>query len=1158
MFIHLRVYSEYSISQGILTVGDLIDKALEHDMPAIALTDLNNLFALVKFYVSAVRAGIQPIIGCDLTIRSEQPYPCTSRIVVLAKDQQGYKNLIKLISILHIQQVVDVGIDKDYFISMSDGLIVLSGGMDGDIAQALKAAKTDELAQRCIDYWKKHLGDRFYCEVSRLGFEGEEEYIQSIVSLSDKFQVPLVATNLICFREPNHFEAHEARVCIHGGYVLGDSRRKVKYSADQYFKSPAQMEACFHDIPEAILNTYEIAQRCRVNVALGTYHLPVYPIPEDQRIEEFFENVSREGMCERLVQLYGDAFLEDKKFEVYEERLKTELDIICRMKFPGYFLIVMDFVSWAKQHAIPVGPGRGSGAGSLVAFALRITDVDPIKYDLLFERFLNPERVSMPDFDIDFCMDGRDRVIEYVASRYGKSSVSQIITFNTMAAKAVVRDVARVQGKPYDLADRVSKLIPFEIGITLEKAMEEGSELEQFVSSNAEAAEIMDMAYALEGLVRNVGKHAGGVVIAPADLSEYVPVYLDEAGVVLTQLDKDDVESAGLVKFDFLGLKTLTVLDKALGHVNAARAKEEKLPIDLAKIALDYAPAYKQMREGNTTAVFQLESRGMKELIMKLKPDDIEDVMALVALFRPGPLQSGMVEDFIERKHGKADIVYLHPDLEQMLNNTYGIIVYQEQVMTIAQVLAGYTLGEADLLRRAMGKKKPAEMEKQRDKFLKGCDHRSIDLDIATHVFDLMEKFAGYGFNKSHTASYALVSYQTVWLKTIYPASFMAAALSAEMQNHDKILILVEECKRMGLEVVLPSINRSVFNFMPQKEDAVIYGLGAIKGLGQAVIELCVENRLKSGSFSSLLDFCKRLSSGKEKLRQKTIETLIYSGAMDCLIGDASSDLETSQIRGDLLHQLPKVLQIAQQYSENKSKGMVSLFGDDLAEEEILPSVDMGEGRPLDTYLTHEKSVLGLYLTAHPMTAYWPELAKARVLKLAKLWHGGLASGICAGLIIDVRVKQSSSGNIAFFTLDDSFQRYEMAIFSDAYAMYRAHVKKDVLVVVQGDFKEVGMNRERRFQVKALFSFDEMRAKYGTLILTIKSTDKLNATLKTLRELLENYKGNCVVEVMFQTLDSISGVVRFGKQWSVLPSDALLSDLRELLGGVENVRIVYR
>ncbi|MDC0089839.1 DNA polymerase III subunit alpha, partial [Porticoccaceae bacterium] len=855
--VHLRLHSEYSLVDGLVRIKPLAKAVADLGMPAVALTDFNNFFAAVKFYKATQGSGVKPILGTDLLVLDESGEGSPSQLVLLVKDQVGYANLTKLISKAY-QEGQRQGvphIKKSWLGEFSDGLIALSGGRNGEIGVALVSSRVDDAAT-ALEEFMVLFGDRFYLELQRTGRPEEEDYLHAAVELAARYNCPVVATNDVRFISKGEFEAHEARVCIHEGRALDDPRRERRFSEQQYLRSAEEMGELFADIPEALANSVEIARRCSIELRLGEYFLPDYPIPEGMTLNEFFTLESKKGLQDRLEVLYDTSAADFPEIQQrYMERLEFELKIIIQMEFPGYFLIVMDFIRWAKTNLIPVGPGRGSGAGSLVAYALLITDLDPLEYDLLFERFLNPERVSMPDFDIDFCMEGRDRVISYVAEQYGRDAVSQIVTFGTMAAKAVVRDVARVQGKSYGLADKLSKLIPFEVGMTLEKAVEQEETLKQFLDEDDEAAEIWGMAVQLEGVARNCGKHAGGVVIAPTKITDFSPIYCDEAGGgVVTQFDKNDVEDAGLVKFDFLGLRTLTIIDWAVRMINADRSIVGEAPLEIDKIPLDDQPTYGLMQRAETTAVFQLESRGMKELIKKLGPDRFEDIIALVALFRPGPLQSGMVDDFINRKKGRAEVSYPHSQyqhecLKPALEPTYGIILYQEQVMQIAQEMGGFTLGGADLLRRAMGKKNADEMAKQRMLFIDGAIGKGFTKELATNIFDLMEKFAGYGFNKSHSAAYALVAYQTAWLKQHYPAQFMAATISSDMDKTDKVVTFIDECRAMNLELLPPDVNGGQFHFSVDKQNSVIYGLGAIKGLGEGPVGNILAARNEGGPF---------------------------------------------------------------------------------------------------------------------------------------------------------------------------------------------------------------------------------------------------------------------------------------------------------------------
>ncbi|HTR01167.1 MAG TPA: DNA polymerase III subunit alpha, partial [Candidatus Acidoferrum sp.] len=1001
-FVHLRLHSEYSVVDSLIRIKPLAALVAELGMPAIAITDQTNLFALIKFYTTANGKGIKPICGCDLLIAEDDNPDQMSVLVLLVRNLQGYRNLVQLISRAHLQGQVrgNITVKRSWLEGHTDGLIALSGAGKGDVGQALLANDVT-LATSLLAQWQRLFPDSYYLELHRTGRPGDSEHVTRAVELALATGTPVVATNDVRFLKQSDFEAHEVRVCINERRTLDDPRRPRNYSEQQYLRSAVEMQELFSDLPEALENTVEIAKRCNLELKLGSVSLPKYPVPAGMTIEQFFRAESEKGLAERLAKLYDKTRPDYAAIEQrYRDRLEFELGIINQMKFPGYFLIVMEFIQWAKDNGIPVGPGRGSGAGSLVAYALKITDLDPLAYDLLFERFLNPERVSMPDFDIDFCMDGRDRVIEHVAALYGVEAVSQIITFGTMAAKAVVRDVARVQGKPYSLADKLSKLIPFEVGMTLEKARKDEPLLVEFLAADDEAQEIMEMAEQLEGLVRNIGKHAGGVVIAPEKLTDFTPLYCDETGGnPVTQFDKNDVESAGLVKFDFLGLRTLTIIDWAVKMI--ATAYPDQPPLDITRLPLDDSKVFAVLEKGESSAVFQLESRGMKDLMKRLKPSNFEDIIALVALFRPGPLGSGMVDDFIDRKHKKKAVSYPHPDLEPVLKNTYGVILYQEQVMQIAQVLASYTLGGADMLRRAMGKKKPEEMQKQRDVFLKGAADRSIDAGTASTIFDLMEKFADYGFNKSHSAAYALVSYQTAWLKCHYPAHFMAAVLTADMQHTDKVVVMVEECRRMGLKVQPPDINQGSFTFTVNKAGQIVYGLGAIKGLGEGPIQNLIKAREAGGEFKDLFDFCKRVDLGL--VNKRAIEALIRAGACDGFGAD----------RALLLAAMGEAVQTAEQNSHMQRSGVGDLFG------ETITPVQSGDVyanfrsvRPWSEHrrLQEEKETLGLYLSGHPISAHLPELAgfvrnRINNLKAEK------GTQLIAGLVHDVRQIKSKRGD---------------------------------------------------------------------------------------------------------------------------------------------------
>ena len=1154
-FVHLRLHSEYSLVDGLVRVKPLVSRAAEMGMPAIALTDFCNFFGQVKFFKAARGAGVKPIVGADLLVVADKEDGQSNLLTLLVCDDQGYLNLTKLIS-LGYQQGQKQGvpyIQRSWIREHSQGLIALSGGRSGDVGMALLGQRQAE-AEQLLSEWMGVFPDRFYLELTRTGRSGEEDYLHAAVELAAHLGCPVVATNDVRFISADEFEAHEARVCIHEGRTLDDPRRERRYSDQQYLRSEEEMRELFSDIPEALENSVIIAQRCNLKMRLGEYFLPDYPIPDGMTIDQFFTKVSEEGLEERLEFLFDTQSADFPAIrEQYYQRLKFELDIIIQMGFPGYFLIVMDFIGWAKENGVPVGPGRGSGAGSLVAYALKITDLDPIEYDLLFERFLNPERVSMPDFDVDFCMEGRDRVIAYVAEQYGRDAVSQIVTFGTMAAKAVVRDVARVQGKSYGLADRLSKMIPFEVGMTLKKALEQEETLREFLEQDEEAQEIWSMAEQLEGVSRNCGKHAGGVVIAPTTLTDFSPIYCDESGGGgVTQYDKNDVEEAGLVKFDFLGLRTLTIIDWAVAMVNEARARHGEEPLRIESIPLDDADSYALMQRAETTAVFQLESRGMKELIRKLGPDRFEDIVALVALFRPGPLQSGMVDDFINRKKGRAEVSYPHPQyqhecLKSALEPTYGIILYQEQVMQIAQEMGGYTLGGADLLRRAMGKKKPEEMAKQREIFMAGATDKGFDKDLASNIFDLMEKFAGYGFNKSHSAAYALVAYQTAWLKAHYPAQFMAATMSSDMDKTDKVVTFIDECRSMGLVLMPPDVNQGQFQFSVDRDSRIIYGLGAIKGLGEGPVASIIAAREEGGSFRDLFDFCSRVDG--RKVNKRALEALIRSGALDS-IGPQVADL--GKCRAVMMAALEEAVRMAEQHARNTSSGMGDLFGDSIAESATEINYDAyGSVRQqtIKERLEGEKETLGLYLTGHPIDEYEDELSHMLPGRIVDL-KPGKESKTIAGMVVGMRLMKTKRGDtIAFITLDDKSARIELNVFAEKYQAYREILVKDALLVVRGVVEEDDYTGGLKIVAESIQSIYEARCgNLNTLELKVSSADMTSGWVASLQQTLSLYgDGNCPVAVHYTRPDA-HGVVRLGAQWRVQPRDELFHELRAKFG----------
>ncbi|MCB1669096.1 MAG: DNA polymerase III subunit alpha [Porticoccaceae bacterium] len=1161
-FVHLRLHSEYSLVDGMVRVKPLVERAASLGMPAVAITDVCNFYALVKFYKAAQQVGIKPVCGSDLLVENPLPDALPSGVTLLVQNGAGYKNLTTLISRAYLEGQVQGKplVQRQWLAENAEGLLILLG-RESDVGQALLSGRQEQ-ASELLQFWAEHFPERLYLMLCRTGRDEEEDYLHAAVSLAEINNCPVVATNDVRFLDAEQFEAHEARVCIREGRALDDPRRERRYSDQQYFRSVEEMTDLFSDIPEALQNSVEIAKRCNLELSLGNYFLPEYPIPEGMTINGFFEQVSQEGLEKRLsVILDSDADDYAERRKPYDERLRFELDIIIQMGFPGYFLIVMDFIRWAKQNDIPVGPGRGSGAGSLVAYALEITDLDPLAYDLLFERFLNPERVSMPDFDIDFCMDNRDRVIAYVSERYGREAVSQIITFGTMAAKAVVRDVARVQGKSYGLADKLSKMIPPDIGMTLEKALQQEERLKEFLDSDEEAQGIWEMALQLEGITRNVGKHAGGVVIAPTRLTDFSPLYCDEAGEgLVTQFDKDDVEQAGLVKFDFLGLRTLTIIDWAVAMVNQYRQVQGEEPITIESIPLDDVLTYGLMKRAETTAVFQLESRGMKDLIKRVEPGCFEDIVALVALFRPGPLQSGMVDDFINRKHGRAELAYPHPKyqhetLKPVLEPTYGIILYQEQVMQIAQVMGGYTLGGADLLRRAMGKKKPEEMAKQRELFMAGAEKQGFEKELASNIFDLMEKFAGYGFNKSHSAAYALLAYQTAWLKAHYPSQFMAAVMSADMQNTDKVVTLVDECHNLSLPLLPPDVNRGEFSFTVSDKGEVIYGLGAIKGLGEGPVESIIAARQSGGAFKDLFDFCARVDA--RKVNKRALEALIRSGALD----EIGPDGEIGYRRAVMLAAMEEAVKLAEQHTRNTNSGMSDLFGASVVES--APEVGYQSFRSIRAFkakerLSGEKDTLGLYLTGHPVDEYAEELTHfvgGRIVDLKPSREGQLV----AGLVVGMRTMKNKRGdNMAFLVVDDRSGRIEVAVFAEAFNEHREKIAKDALLVIEGVVSEddySGGLKMRAMQVKTLH---EARTTYLKSISVKVSATQLNGNgVDQLVETVMPYRtGQCPLRVVYNQGQAV-GEIALGKDWAVNPEDELLHRLREQYG-INSVELNFR
>ena len=1152
-FVHLRVHTDFSMSDGLAKVKPIVAKTVSENMASVAITDQGNMCGLVKFYSAANDNGIKPIIGADVWMCVPGFDGEFCHLTILAMNNEGYQNLTQLLSKSYLRGYIRdrPAIEQDWLLEHNAGILLISGAREGDLGKALlkgNQQQIDELTR----FYQQHFADRYYVELIRTGRTDEERYLHLAVAHAAATGLPVVATNQVVFMNKADFEAHEIRVAIHDGFTLADPRRPKQYSEQQYFKSEDEMCELFADIPEALINTVEIAKRCNVTVRLHEYFLPNFPTG-DMSTADFLVHKAKTGLEERLAFLYPDEQVRAEKRPPYDQRLEYELGIINQMGFPGYFLIVMEFIQWAKDNGIPIGPGRGSGAGSLVAYSIRITDLDPLEFDLLFERFLNPERVSMPDFDVDICMDRRDEVIEHVAQMYGRDAVSQIITFGTMAAKAVIRDVGRVLGHPYGFVDRISKMVPAEPGMTLEKAFAAEPALQEAYDSDEEVKELIDMCRKLEGVTRNSGKHAGGVVISPTTITDFSPLLCDAEGKnPVTQFDKGDVEYAGLVKFDFLGLRTLTIIQWALEMINPRMLREGKAPIDTASIPLDDPESFRVLKRYETTAVFQLESRGMKDLIKRLQPDNIEDMIALVALFRPGPLESGMVDDFIARKHGQAKLAYPHPDFEheclkEILEPTYGVIVYQEQVMQIAQALAGYTLGGADMLRRAMGKKKPEEMAKQRDVFRKGAIGQGVDPDLAMKIFDLVEKFAGYGFNKSHSAAYAIVSYHTLWLKAHFPSEFMAAVMSADMDNTDKIVTLVDECERIGCKILPPDVNKGLFKFTVDEQQNIVYGIGAIKGVGEGPVEAIIEAR-KSGPFKDLFDFCARVDL--KKLNRRVMEKLITAGALDTL----------GPHRASMMATLPEAMLAAEQHAKDAAIGQNDMFGllNDDPQDCRQQFVECAPW-PDKIWLEGERETLGLYLTGHPINQYLPELkhyTSGRLNDIHPTERGKTVK--VAGLVVACRVMTTKRGSkMGLVTLDDKSGRLEVMLFTEAFDKYNHLLEKDRILICEGEVSFDDFSGGNRMTARQIIDMGEARNHFASAIELSLTQEMLSEErLTQLYDTVSPWRNGSVPLVINYTMSDAKGRLRLADDWRINPTDELMLAL-ETMFGTDKVRILF-
>ena len=1158
-FVHLHVHSEYSLTDSTIRIADLVTGCVRADMPAVALTDQNNLFALVKFYKAAEAAGIKPIAGCDLWIGDPEDRNQPQRLTVLCQDREGYLNLSRLLSRAYAENRHGdhALVDASWFDDANAGLIALAGA-GSDVGRLLLAGR-NEAARARGEWWRARFAERLYLEVARTQRPHEEAFVASALDLAATLDLPVVASNDVRFLARDDFDAHEARVCIHAGRVLADPKRPRDYSPEQFLKSPREMAALFADLPELIENSVELARRCNLELGFGKYFLPAFPLPDNQTLDHFIRSESRDGLARRLGQHDpSPGFARDD----YARRLETELDVIVQMGFEGYFLIVADFINWAKQNDIPVGPGRGSGAGSLVAYALGVTDLDPLRYGLLFERFLNPERVSMPDFDVDFCMDRRDEVIDYVARKYGRDRVSQIITYGTMAAKAVLRDTGRVLGMPYGQVDRIAKLIPkMPLDLALEDALGRSeksrkepdrvvAEFKTLYETDEDVKELVDLALKLEDLTRNAGKHAGGVVIAPGPLWEYAPLFSENGGDgVVTQFDKDDVEAVGLVKFDFLGLRTLTIIDWAVKAINARRANQDEAPLDIMTLPLDDAAVFELLKKARTVAVFQFESRGMQGMLKDARPDRFEDIIALGALYRPGPMD--LIPSYCRRKHGSEPIDYPDPRVEPVLRETYGIMVYQEQVMQMAQIVGGYSLGGADLLRRAMGKKKASEMAKHRAIFREGAAKNGVTEAKADAVFDTMEKFAGYGFNKSHAAAYALISYQTAWLKTHYPAEFMAAVLSADMDNTDKVVNFLGEARDLCLAVKPPDINASGYQFEATDAKTIQYGLGAVKGVGRGAAENIVDARQRS-RFTDLTNFCQRIDA--QKLNKRVFEALILSGAMDALANN----------RASLMAQLPEAMRAAEQQARDAQAGQHDMFGAGSATDAMAPRLIRAEvdAWPIGQRLAGERDTLGYYLSGHPTDA-WRDLigdaATCPIGEIDKHHHApsknnaqgerrsrfaDLQPFVLAGSVIGIR-KQGDAR--AFVTVEDFSGKFEAVLYRESWGEYGPLLTRDAILVFEGGLSIDDFSGGYQLRVQSVSTIEaacERRARVLRLRLNGVRAD----FSQKLEHALAPYRGGGTsVRLAFRNKLG-HAEIELGADWRVRASPALKHALQELDG----------
>ena len=1144
-FVHLHLHSQYSLLDGAIKIPDLIERVKEYKMPAVAVTDHGNMFGAIEFYTKAVAAGIKPIIGCEVYIAPGNRFEKTNargsseasyHYVLLCKNLIGYRNLCRLVSAGYREGFYyRPRIDWELLRENNEGLIAMTACLGGEIPVLIGAGRMDEALARTRRMSEIFDNNRLYLELQENFIPEQTPVNRGLVEIAKELSLPLVATNDCHYLTRESAHAHEVLLCIQTGKTMDDDKR-MRFSNDEFYvKTPDEMASLFKEYPQALTNTVEIAQRCNLELDFKTYHFPQYEKPEDKTLDDVLAEMSRAGLEERLADIRKLRELSAEEEARYQRRLETELDCVKQMGFPGYFLIVADFINWGKDHDIPVGPGRGSAAGSLVAFAIRITDIDPMPYNLLFERFLNPERVSMPDIDVDFCIYGRERVIDYVRRRYGEANVAQIITFGTMQAKGVIRDVGRALNMSFAETDKIAKLIPGILNITLKDSLAQEPKLKELIDKDAKIKELFNVALALEGLTRHASTHAAGVVVTPKALTEYLPLYTDpKSGGQVTQFAMSYVEKIGLVKFDFLGLKTLTVIDNAVRLVRLGKTPD----FDLRLIRDDDQKSFELLSKGETTGVFQLESSGMKEYLIKLKPSCFEDLIAMVALYRPGPLGSGMVDSFIKRKHGQESFDYPFPQLEPILKDTYGVIVYQEQVMLIAQVLGNYSLGGADLLRRAMGKKKPEEMAKEREKFMAGAKGNKLDVKKAEAVFDLMEKFAAYGFNKSHSAAYALVAYHTAYLKAHYPVEFMAALLTEDMENTDKVIKNIAEVRAMGVEVLPPDINASDRTFTVHG-NSIRFGLGAVKGVGSAALESIIEERSK-GEYASLQDFCEKVDL--RKVNKKVVEALIRCGAFDSL----------KARRSQLMAVLEESMEIGQKVQREKEQGQESLFGT----AEIVNHKGNGYGKlpdidewPENVLLGFEKEALGFYITGHPLARHSAAIKRFATCDTAGLHERPDKSEVkVCGIVAGLKELTTKKGDrMAFVTLEDLSGFVEMVVFPETYQAAMELLKGEEPLLVSGTL-DVGEESCKLLATEVL-PLREVKERLTKKVHFRLTTPGLSeGQLTALKDIIDHHRGSCDVLLHLVIPNRSETVIGLPESQKVAASDEIMDAAEKLFG----------